>query len=452
MMGRTRIWLALAIVCAVAAGAGPLSAAEEQVTERVFLVRDKPGTQTYFNMIVLAGCGDEPGGQCQGLAHYLEHLVLTGRNREHADNAVRMFPDAYSNGWTNIRATAYVHTVPASTTSPKAALEQLFAFYAGRLRDFAITDADAARERNVVLQEHDWRVASNPHVRFERGLDRELLPDHPAGQWTIGTRESIARFTLADAQTFHRIWYGVNNAYFVVRGDIAPEDLKAIADRALGGLQSKQLPPRTAANRQPPVEPGRRDLRKADMEVKRASIVYKKLVRMEDTDSYPQRAARLILASYLRSRLPGSPYEALVEKAQLAADTPSISIDRVAPKTVVLRIGAEVAHDANPDALLAAMAKYADGLAEVPLSAPVIARLQKRFADARVNEDEDPALIYNRLVTWLAARSAFKDYHSWPARIAAVTHTDMMQTLRALAAPGKIVTGTLLPGTEEAGK
>jgi predicted Zn-dependent peptidase len=124
----------------------------------------------------------------------------------------------------------------------------------------------------------------------------------------------------------------------------------------------------------------------------------------------------------------------------------------VAPKTLVLRIGAEVGYDADPDALLAAIARYAEGLQAVPLSAPVIARLQKRFADARINEDQDPALVYNRLVTWLAARSPYRDYHNWPARIAAVRDTDMAQTLRALAAPGWVVTGTLLPGAEEASK
>jgi predicted Zn-dependent peptidase len=40
-------------------------------------------------MVVNAGCIDEPGGVCRGLAHYLEHLILTGRNAEHADSANR---------------------------------------------------------------------------------------------------------------------------------------------------------------------------------------------------------------------------------------------------------------------------------------------------------------------------------------------------------------------------
>lgn len=453
-MRRTSAWVCVAAAqfsCALIAAA-PLSATEEQITERVFLVRDKPGTQTHFHMIVLAGCGDEADGQCQGMAHYLEHLVLGGRNREHSDIAVRLFPDAYSNGWTTMHATAYVHSVPAREAGPKADLEKLFTFYAARLRDFAMGEAEAVRERNVVLQEHDWRVTSSPLRRFERRLDRELLPNHPMGQWTIGTKESIDKLTLANAQSFHRTWYAINNSYFAIRADISADELKGIAERALAGLTPKQLPARTAAMRQPDIAAERRDFRESDTQVKRASVIYRKLVRMEDSDSQPQRAARLVVGNFLRSRLPGSPYHALVETARLAADAPAISIDRVAPKSITLRFAAEVAPDAEPEALLAAIAKYVDGLASVPLSADVIARLKNRIIAGRANEEQDPALVYNRLISWLAARNVYKDLRSWSERIAAVSQADVSQTLLSLSAPGKVVTGTLLPATEEAQK
>ena len=45
---------------------------------------------------------------------------------------MRFFPDGYANGWTTLRATAYVHSVPARASGPQADLEQLFGFYAAR--------------------------------------------------------------------------------------------------------------------------------------------------------------------------------------------------------------------------------------------------------------------------------------------------------------------------------
>ena len=451
-MGRIGAWTGVVTVClGLLAAAGPGFAAEERVSERIFLVRDRPGTPTQFQMIVLAGCSDEPYGQCKGLAHYLEHLVLVGRNPEHKDIAVRFFPDASSNGWTNTRATAYVHTVPAREGGPKADLERLFSFYAARLRDFAITEEEAARERNVVLQEHDWRVGSSPVRRFERQLDRELLPDHPAGLWTIGTRESIAGLTPGEAKTFHATWYVINNVYFAVKADIAASDLKAIADRALAGLETKPLPARALA-RSPAVAAGRQDFTETGTHIKHASVIYKKLVHMEEPNAIAHMAVRAILTDFLRSRLPGSPYRALIDTGDLAAGAPQVSLERIAPKSFVLRMSAEVAPDANAEALLAAIGSYVSHLSDVAPTPDVVERLKRRFADNRTNADQDPSAVYSRLIGWLASRNSYESYADWPGRIAAVSAADVAQIMVLLSAPGKVVTGILAPAIAEAGK
>jgi zinc protease len=434
------------LFCALLAGGA--SAAEERIGERLFLVRDKPGTPTQFQMIVNAGCADEAGGECRGLAHYLEHLVLVGRNPEHKDAAVRFFPDGYANGWTNLRATAYVHSVPARASGPSADLEQLFGFYAARLKDFSISPEEALRERTVVRQEHDWRVASRPFPRFARMLDRALLPDHPMGQWTVGTKEDIEVFTLDDAKALHRNWYAINNVYFVIRGDIEPAALKDIADHALAGLVPRRLPPR-ARLKEPQIIVERKDLREQDAQVRRAGLYVKKLFRMEEPDLAGNRAARQIVLNFLRSRLPGSPYDVIVDRGKLAAGQPFVALTRVAPKTFVLTVGADVAPDVEPEKLLAGVEGYVEALASNGVSAQTIARLQTRFAEARANADKDPAQVYARLIAWLAQGSRYEDLAAWPQRIAAVTPNDVATVLQGISGPGRIVTGVLAPATTE---
>jgi len=424
------------------------SAAEERIGERLFLVRDKPGTPTQFQMIVNAGCADEAGGECRGLAHYLEHLVLVGRNPEHKDAAVRFFPDGYANGWTNLRATAYVHSVPARASGPQADLEQLFAFYAARLKDFSISPEEAVRERNVVRQEHDWGVASRPFPRFARMLDRALLPDHPMGQWTIGTKENIGAFTLDDAKALHRNWYAINNVSFVLKGDIEPAALKDIADRALTGLVPRRLPPR-ARLQEPQIVVERKDFREEDAQVRRAGLYVKKLFRMEEPDLVGNRAARQIVLNFLRSRLPGSPYDMIVDRAKLAAGQPFVALIRIAPKTFMLTVGADAAPDVEPEQLLAGIAGYVAALANSGIPAQTIARLQTRFAEARANADKDPAQVYARLVAWLAQGSRYEDLAAWPQRIAAVTPNDVAMVLQGLSGPGRMVTGILVPAKPE---
>ncbi len=424
-------------------------AAEERIGNRLFLVRDKPGTSTHFHMIVNAGCTDEANGQCRGLAHYLEHLVLVGRNPEHKDAAVRFFPDAYTNGWTNQRATAYLHTIPPRENGPGADLETLFNFYAARLKDFSITDEDALRERNVVRQEHDWRVASRPLARFSRTLDRALLPDHPSGQWTIGTKEDIESFTLDEAKAFHRNWYVVNNVFFVVRGDIEPAVLKEIADRALVGLAPQVLPPR-ALQRPPQLVIERKDVREEDSAVRRTTVVFKKLVRADEPDVIASRAARVVVGGFLNSRLPGSPYDVLVERNKVAAGAISMSTERVAPRILKINVAAEVAPDATPERLMAAIEAFVDGLVRAGIPDQTIDRIKTRFAEARAVADKDPAQVHTRLINWLASRSPHDGLVQWPQRLAAVRPADVATVLQGLSGEGRIVTGILAPAKAEA--
>jgi zinc protease len=435
----------LALSMTLTAGA---NAAEERVGERIFLVRDKPGTTTQFQMIVNAGCIDEAGGQCRGLAHYLEHLVLTGRNPEHKDIAVRFFADGYANGWTNQKATAFIHSIPPRPDGPRAELEKLFAFYAARLKDFTISDADALRERSVVRQEHDWRVASNPFARFARKLRRELLPNHPAGQWTIGTRDEIEAFTLDDAHAFHRTWYAPNNATFVVKGDIDAATLRDIAGTALAGIEPRPLPARASLT-DPEIVVERKEFYETDKAVKRTAVYVEKLMTIEDLDRPANRAARAVVANFLTSRLPGSPYDVLVEQGRLAAGQPSVQIERIAPASLVLAVNALPAPDVTAEDLRAAVERYVDALATNGISADTVERLKTRIAETNALTDRDPNKVFGRLIAWVASRSRYEDLAVWPQRIAAVSPDQVTAVLHRLSGPGRVVTGILASQPEE---
>jgi zinc protease len=334
--------------------------------------------------------------------------------------------------------------MPAREDGPRADLETLFGCYAARLKDFSISEAAAERERNVVRQEHDYRVSSRPFVRFARKLDRLLIPDHPAGQWAIGLPEDIAAITLDDARAFHRNWYVLNNVYFVVKADLDPASLKEIAERALADIKPRRLPARPAA--QPPaIVAERTDIREQDAAVKRPGVYFKKLVHIEEGSDNLTGPARGLVTNFLQSRLPGSLYDALVEQDKLAAGAVAISMSRIAPKTVVLSIGADVAPDVAPEALLAGISDYVEKLGANGISVDAIERLKKRSMEASAIADKDPRRVYSRLVAWLAARNRYEELARAPERIAAVTPDHVAVVVKGLAGPGRIVTGTLTP-------
>jgi zinc protease len=425
-------------------------AKEIRVADRVFVVQDRPGSPVEFQMIVNAGCSDEADGQCKGLAHYLEHLVLVGRNAEHGNSAFRFFPDAITNGWTNQVATVYWHRMPQRIQGPREDLEKIFNFYAARLRNFEIPAEEAARERNVVLQEHDWRYGSDAVLRFLRKLDRALMPDHPLGQWTIGTPETIRAFTLDDARAFHERWYKRSNVWFVVTGDVDPALIKEISDKALAGADSSGIPPRRALT-PPRVVPRRDTFFEQDSQTTRRLVVFEKLIRIEEKDKLATMAAATIVGNLIASQLPGSLYDAISEREKLTTTKPSVSFNRIAPETYKLLLAADVNAESDPQGrkVLAAIGAYVDGLAASSFSDRNVERLRKRWLDARKTADGVPAQVFQRLIGWIAQGHDPDDVNLLPQRIEAVGKADVDRILSLIAGPGSVAEGVLGPKTGE---
>ena len=373
----------------------------QRVSERVFLIRDQPGSPTQFKMIVGAGSAEETRENA-GIAHYLEHLVLVGSNPENATIGMRFFAGGQSNGSTYTRTTTYEHTAPARAEGPRADLEKLFQFYAARLKDFSITDADAARELKVVLQEYDLKIRSKPYSRFAVELNRAALPDHSGNWYWRETREDIERNTVEAAREFHRTWYAPNNVSFIVQGDIEPAALKQIADAAFAGIQEREVPARDWM-RQPTIVAERTDIRRTDPDVKQDAIYYKKVVRIEDKDALATMAAAAVIESFLASKLPGSPFHTIVEKGKLPESGTSISLARIAPNTYVLDISASVAAGLAPEQLLGALSDYVDALAQNGISARTIERLKTRWAIGQAERDQTPHLAMSDIYSWLTS-------------------------------------------------
>ena len=128
MQGAFRTALAgffLAALSAVSALAGP----EVKIADRVYLVPDTKAKVLTFWMIVNAGCRDEEGGDCRGIAHYLEHLVFLGRGRRHDEEGNLAFAAGQTNAFTNMTTTAYYQTTPAREGKIEEDLDRLFSLF-----------------------------------------------------------------------------------------------------------------------------------------------------------------------------------------------------------------------------------------------------------------------------------------------------------------------------------
>lgn len=426
--------IAAAALAAVLACASAALAQERLVADRVFHVPDPKSSSVQFQMIVLAGSADETEAAQLGIAHYLEHLVLVGLNEGYGETAVKFFADGSSNGWTNQRATGYIHRFPADAADAAARLDRLFKFYAERLTDFSISPEDAIRERNVVRQEHDLRYASSPTASAWIAASRYLYAGHAFSGQTIGTPDTIAAFTVDEARAFLRRWYRKSNVWFIVTGPVSAADVKAAAEMRLSALPNDPPPRRSWLDASLSVTPDQREFRRTDRRIATPSLTVNRLVEAPQGDLVRRQAALALINGFLGSKLTGSPHSALVEgDAPMAAAITAASVESGPPGTLLWSLGGVPEEDRAAPELRDAFQDYRRALAARGFEQATIDRLKRRFARDVARSKEEPQNAPQRLIGWLTRPLPYESLKDWPDTVASVTLDEINALLAALA-------------------
>jgi zinc protease len=93
------------------------------------------------------------------------------------------------------------------------------------------------------------RRSHDPSVVADETLAQAIYDGTPYGGPLVGTRASVEGLRREDCATFFDRHYGLDGAAVIAVGDLAPEELLAAVDRALGSL------PPGAQVEPPPIEP-----------------------------------------------------------------------------------------------------------------------------------------------------------------------------------------------------
>ena len=100
-----------------------------------------------------------------------------------------------------------------------------------------LTDEEVKPELQVVLEERNMRVANNPGARLGEQMEAALYLNHPYGKPIIGWRHEIESLTRDDVLEFYGRFYTPNNAVLVVAGDVAVEEVEALAQETYGKVR-----------------------------------------------------------------------------------------------------------------------------------------------------------------------------------------------------------------------
>jgi len=380
------------------------------------------------------GAADETPGK-SGLAHFLEHLMFKGTEKNPGDAFSR---DVAANGgqenaFTSSDYTAFFQRVPRDR------LKEMMALEADRITGLILTDEVVRPELSVVLEEQNMRVANNPSARLSEQMDAALYLNHPYGRPVIGWRQEIEKLGRDDALAFYRRFYTPNNAVVVVAGDVTADEVKADAEATYGKVAD-----RAEANlRQRPQEPlqeASRTVTLADLRVEQPSVSRDYLVPSETTAKTGESEALDVLAHVLGSGENCRLYRSLVLDKGIALSAGAYYSGTALDYGKLGVYGSPKPGVSLRDVETGIDAVLADVI-DQGVTADELERAKTRLIADAVYAEDNQATLARWYGSALATGQTVDEVRGWPDRIRAVTADDVQQAARTWLDRRRSVTG-----------
>ena len=192
----------------------------------------------------VGGRNEVPG--TTGMSHFLEHMLFKGTPGHPKGDLDRLLAryGAMWNAFTSEDVTCYFETVPRERFPVALELE------ADRMRNALISVEETEAERTVIVSEREG-LENDASFLLGEQLQAVAFSRHPYGQGVIGSKEEIKLMTREGLYTHYRKHYAPNNAYVVVAGDGAANDLLERATNAFAPLDA-EVPFEPAKAPEPP--------------------------------------------------------------------------------------------------------------------------------------------------------------------------------------------------------
>ncbi len=382
------------------------------------------------------GAADETPGK-SGLAHYLEHLMFKGTQKNPGDTFSQAVAaiGGQENAFTSSDYTGFFQRVP------REHLKEMMAFEADRMTGLVLTDAVARPELSVVLEELNMRVANNPGAQLAEQMDASLYLNHPYHRPVIGWRHEVEKLNYDDALAFYQRFYSPNNAIVVVAGDVAPDEVKADAEATYGKVADRAASgPRLRPTE--PIQDAPRRVTLADPRVEQPSVSRYYLAPSSTTAKSGESEALEILANVL-SGANGRLYRALVLDKGVALNAGAFYSDTAldygkfgvfaAPKPGVKLATVEAALDAV----------LADVMAH-GITADELERAKTDLVADAVYAQDNQATLARWYGAGLATGESVDAIRAWPDDVRAVTADAVRDAARHWLDVRRSVTGYLV--------
>jgi predicted Zn-dependent peptidase len=183
----------------------------------------RSATVTIF---VGAGARYEPD-ELAGISHFVEHMLFKGTERRPTPREVTEEIEGVGgilNAATDREFTVYWAKVP------RPAFERTFDCLVDMVRHSLFDPDELEKERKVIIEELNM-VHDSPQQLVDLLIDEVVWPNQPLGRDIAGTKETVSRITREDQLAYVHRQYSPGNAVISVAGNVAHEEVVALAER-----------------------------------------------------------------------------------------------------------------------------------------------------------------------------------------------------------------------------
>jgi zinc protease len=387
------------------------------------------------------GSADEEPGK-SGIAHFLEHLMFKGTDEHPQGEFSARIAEVggRENAFTSYDYTAYFQQI-----APEH-LETMMEFEADRMTGLVLTDAVVDPERQVVIEERNSRIETQPNSILGESVNATLYQNHGYGVPIIGWMHEIEKLNRADALEFYQRYYAPNNAVLVVAGDVDVEEVRELATEYYGAIPSNpELGARTRTE-----EPAQRTARTVTYRDERVTVpgyskswVVPSYTTAEDGEAEALDLLAEILGGGIRSRL----YQSLVVEQGIASSAGAYFRGTSLDATIFGVYGAPRGEATLEDVEAAADAEIRK-IADEGITADELEAAKNRYLRSIIFARDDQSGMANLYGSALTTGSTVADVEAWPDRIRAVEADAIKAAAARYLDQNRSVTGYLLPQEE----
>ena len=247
-----------------------------------------------------------------GVSHFLEHLLFKGTEKYKPGQLDRILESrgAEFNAATSDDFTHFYIT----TATPY--FEEALNLHADMMVHAAIPPKELPQERKVVQEEIN-RANDNPDRQMYVALSKLMYNQHGYGLDTLGPKENIANIPREAILEYYHYWYQPQNFNTVIVGDVNPEQVKTLVQKAFPAppfLAPKNYQAPKVTTVQPPAAAQSHVLENPSISQAYLAVGLLGPAQQNPDDVYALDIATLALGSGKSSRL----YKALKEDQPLA--------------------------------------------------------------------------------------------------------------------------------------